>query len=235
MECNVTNCDRTDVRSSGYCTKHHANWRRNGTPLSKWERMAAEPRPQCSVDGCDRDAVAKGYCNRHYENVRLRGTAIPLREMPLRERLKAIGWDVTPEGCWEWRGGRNEYGYGIAQWGKEEAGEVRVHRIMYRLHNGDFPDELHVRHKCDNPPCSNPDHLEVGTHADNMRDMSERGRDGNDTRRRGGFCPNGHDLRVPGSTKTVKRSGRKPSTECIACARERSRRYGAKARSAKHG
>lgn len=235
MECDVTYCDRTDLRPSGYCTKHNANWRRNGTPLSKWERMAAEPKPQCAVGGCDSDALAKGYCNRHYENLRLRGDPIPRKEIPIRERLNSVGWDITLDGCWEWRGHRNRDGYGVVRWKNSTLNDTRVHRLMYRIYNGDFNEELHVRHKCDNPPCSNPEHLEVGTHADNMKDMGDRGRDGNDTRRRGGFCPNGHDLQIPGSTKTVKRSGRKSSTECITCARERSRRYARKGRSVKKG
>lgn len=44
------------------------------------------------------------------------------------------------------------------------------------LANGQYPGDLLIRHRCDNPPCCNPAHLEVGTHADNNRDMVERGR-----------------------------------------------------------
>lgn len=52
----------------------------------------------------------------------------------------------------------------------------RVHRHAYRKFKGEIPDGMVVRHKCDNRLCCNPDHLEIGTQADNARDRVERGR-----------------------------------------------------------
>ncbi len=79
--------------------------------------------------------------------------------------------------CWEWQGSKNPDGYGhfrIPQFGRAHYG---AHRVAYMLYNGEFPDEgLVVRHKCDNPGCVNPLHLEKGTVSDNMNDAVERGR-----------------------------------------------------------
>lgn len=50
------------------------------------------------------------------------------------------------------------------------------HRQVYYKATGELPEV--VRHKCDNPRCINPEHLEAGTQVDNMRDMRERGRQG---------------------------------------------------------
>jgi hypothetical protein len=53
---------------------------------------------------------------------------------------------------------------------------LSVPRYIWILLNGEIPTGLVVRHKCDNPACINPEHLELGTVADNNRDMIERGR-----------------------------------------------------------
>ena len=78
--------------------------------------------------------------------------------------------------CIEWAKGCTTYGYGQRQW----QGKTRyAHRIAYVEANGlgiEDIDGLVVRHKCDNPPCVNPEHLEIGTKADNTRDMIDRGR-----------------------------------------------------------
>lgn len=87
----------------------------------------------------------------------------------------AIG---TLEECWEWQGHRNERGYGRITNKRDAAWprSIRAHRLAYELAHGVHPAALHVRHKCDNPPCCNPAHLELGTAAENAQDKVQRGR-----------------------------------------------------------
>lgn len=91
----------------------------------------------------------------------------------LKERFEGK-YRVTP-GCWEWTAGRTGVGYGVL---RSDVGRTMLgaHTVSYRLHVGPIPQGLVVRHKCDNRLCVNPDHLELGTHADNVRDRDLRGR-----------------------------------------------------------
>lgn len=79
-------------------------------------------------------------------------------------------------GCHVWQEHRTHNGYGRF-WLKGK--NVFAHRISYVLKHGSIDEGMSVLHNCpcgDNPACTNPDHLSLGTHDDNMRHMAERGR-----------------------------------------------------------
>ena len=95
-------------------------------------------------------------------------------EVRFRARVDSSG---GPDACWLWMASRDSKGYG-------KFGDRRIyspalaHRFAWELANGPIPKGLLVRHTCDNPPCVNPKHLEVGTYEDNANDMVIRGRSG---------------------------------------------------------
>src|SRR5689334_23323156 len=76
-------------------------------------------------------------------------------------------------GCWLWTGTCNDRGYGIIQL-KEFDGYA--HRFAFAFWKGAIPQGAHVCHKCDTPCCVNPDHLFLGSAADNMQDCVRKGR-----------------------------------------------------------
>lgn len=80
---------------------------------------------------------------------------------------------VAPSGCWEWQGYRRPGGHG--QIGNEGR-LLGTHRVAWELTKGPIPSGMFVCHHCDNPPCCNPEHLFLGTAADNARDMARKGR-----------------------------------------------------------
>lgn len=79
----------------------------------------------------------------------------------------------NPDGCWNWIAAKSGAGYGVV---RINGKTTYVHRMVVELTSGPIPADLCVRHKCDNPACCFPGHLEIGTKADNNRDCRERGR-----------------------------------------------------------
>ncbi len=83
----------------------------------------------------------------------------------------------TDNGCIEFIAGRHRQGYGLI-WDRDTKHVMKAHRMSAMWYLLPFDPSLMVLHKCDNPPCINPNHLFQGTQQDNIRDMVRKGRNG---------------------------------------------------------
>jgi len=89
------------------------------------------------------------------------------------DTLLSMSMPVTESGCWIWLGSTTKSGYGRICIDRKDH---LAHRFALSVSGGNVSKSDLVMHKCDNPICVNPEHLQIGTQCDNMKDMARKGR-----------------------------------------------------------
>ena len=117
--------------------------------------------------------------------------------------------------CWIWKGHILWDGYG--QFRGYNSLKMRAHRFSFEYYKHKIPEGMQVLHTCDNPKCVNPEHLFIGTHKDNMHDMTMKGRNVNSSKT---HCKHGHEFTEENTYHRPDREGRC----CMMCRRAADKR-----------
>lgn len=150
----------------------------------------------------------------------------------MRRQIDRFDEMTMPEpntGCVFWLGTEDSHGYG-QMWNGVKL--VKAHRVAWERANGRIPKGTGhhgfvVMHRCDMRLCVNPDHLMLGTQADNLSDMRRKGRGRCIPAERCAaktHCPRGHEYSAENVRVYQTRDGRR-LRNCRECAREATRQW----------
>lgn len=135
----------------------------------------------CCIKGCDAPAPHNGMCVTHYRRMLAHGSPVVTKMAAWRwlrlsnEERFWLQVEKT-DGCWLWMSARDRDGYGRFKAEHEGVLHKTAHRYSYHLNKGKIPFGLQICHTCDVPACVRPDHMLLGTGADNMADKMAKGR-----------------------------------------------------------
>ena len=139
------------------------------------------------------------------------------------EKVDKNGRNPKFPDCWEWTGYSTK-GYGMFKvTNNKKAKNVSTHRYSWEKANETkIPKGLQVCHKCNNPLCVKPSHLEIGTHSHNMRYSVLYG---NNKQSRKTHCVQGHPF---DESNTIWRPSRRtglPAKHCRTCIKQWKKKY----------
>jgi DNA-binding transcriptional regulator YiaG len=136
----------------------------------------------CCIKGCDLKVLAVGLCNKHWRRNKRFGSPVLVNRtsgffIGKTAEERYFAQVIKADGCWVWRSSKDKDGYGIFNGAVQGVVYKRAHRFSWAFHNQmPIPDGMLVCHSCDNPECSNPEHLTLGTQQDNQREKWRKGR-----------------------------------------------------------
>lgn len=225
--CSIDGCDKNVyILEDAICQNHWRKLKKYGDPLG----VAEKPETRlCTIEGCNNKHRSKGLCNKHYCRNRNHGSPDIVKYEYIRGTLDERFWARVEktDNCWLWTGRISPKGYG--QFDLEDR-SITAHRMSWIMANGEIPEELEVNHLChtrecmlgDNCPhraCIRIEHLEIISHAENVRKGNAGYYERKIFRPKKTYCINGHEYTLENTAQY------KNSRVCRICACEKSRLY----------